>query len=110
MTHIQQMTHEEIINEVISEFNFKRVCKVMKALKWFWADVSSEDGIPTKAELKKSVRDNLEYALKRAEMCCEADAEFFVATGGFGYRVNTEHGKIANVNVTFVIADLEFPC
>ena len=61
------MTNEELIDDVIFNFDFTKVRHVMYALDWTWH--GAKDGVPSIRELRKSARRHLESAL----------------TGGTGY-------------------------
>lgn len=55
------MTNEELIDDVIFNFDFTKVRHVMYALDWTWYD--TKDGVPSIRELRKSARERLETAL-----------------------------------------------
>jgi hypothetical protein len=68
--------YEEQIEEIMDEFDFEQVHKVMKFLDWRWLeDVNSEGGVPSISDLRKSSRKLLKEAsgMKNVK----------ISTGGF---------------------------
>ena len=80
--------YEEWVEDIMQEFDFKKVHKVIKLLKWKWAGV----GVPDMKEIKKTAR----YVMSRAY---EVESGT-VATAGFEAQV-TKHG----IGLKFVITD-----
>lgn len=50
------MITQEVIDEVLDNFDFEKVEKVMNAIHWRWAMSEEPDGIPTIAEMRKTAR------------------------------------------------------
>lgn len=75
------MTEQEIIEDIIDEFDFSKVQKVMEALDWTWHD---SDGVPTLGQLRKRAR----YLMKN----CIGHDTYVTATGGFHVRKETFDG------------------
>lgn len=69
----------ENIDEVLDQFNFDKINKVMNFLEWKWV---TEYGfmVPGVYELRKQARSLLENVTKKLG---EGDEEFFIGTGGF---------------------------
>jgi hypothetical protein len=90
------MTRKEVLNnqmdEIMDSFDFDKVNKMMCAVNWKWA--TTEDGVPSKYELRKEARRLMRCAIN-GEDC---------ATGGF--RAWVKDGKNASgpwtvLNLTF---------
>jgi hypothetical protein len=67
---------QELIDEVMDNFDFAKVQRAMRLLNWTWHDV----GIPKEYDLKVTVRDLIKSL--ESENCNE------IATGGFIVRYN----------------------
>lgn len=57
------MSNEELIDDVMDQFDFKEVRHAMVALDWTWWH--TKNGVPTLKELKNSARKHLEFALTK---------------------------------------------
>jgi hypothetical protein len=62
-----------MIDEILDEFNFERVHKVMVALDWTW---SGTDGVPTIPDLRRMARSLLKQVV-------ESKGIHSVGSGGF---------------------------
>ena len=90
-------TLQQHTDEVMDYFDFDRVHKVMKHLKWTWHD-SGES--PTVAELRRHVRDQMSM--------CYAKKEYGVSSGGFKtiYHQGVEDGVEWDFfDVSFIVSD-----
>lgn len=87
------MTEEQIIEDILDEFDFTKVQKVMEFLDWTWFD---SDGVPTLGQLRKRSR----YLMK----CCIGHDKFTTATGGFHVRKETYDG-IPYYQLQFVVTE-----
>jgi hypothetical protein len=67
-----QDTNQNAIDEIMDNFHFDKVGKVMLALDWHWWD--AEHGVPSVPEIRKTARRLLKEAL---------DRKTNIATGGF---------------------------
>jgi hypothetical protein len=94
---------EKRIQDIMDEFDFDKVHRVMEMLEWKWASaVESGDDIPTKPELRRFARNFLKECAERKESA---------STGGFSvdYREGVEYEtKWVNLNLTFQIAHTMF--
>ena len=63
------------IEDILDEFDFDKVAKVMEALNWTWR---FEPEPPTRGELRRQARDLLQRVYKMPEL-----AETSTGTGGF---------------------------
>ena len=80
-----QEKFQSLIDDVMDNFNFHKVHKVMKSLNWRWA--FAENGIPEVWELRKEARRLLGDCLY--EMIKHGEDNWNIATGGF-------HAKATN--------------
>lgn len=83
------MTKQEHIDNIMDNFDFNKVAKVMKYLKWEWA--YSETGIPEEPELRSSCRKYLSMAYDAG---LERKREYTIATGGFVYTYDPEYDEL----------------
>jgi hypothetical protein len=75
--------YQQKLQELIDEFEFWKVEKVMEVLEWTWADIV---GYPRKDDMIKlveSLYDSIESRVLKEEYC-------FCATGGFKLTFNPE--------------------
>ena len=61
------MTDEEKINEVLEEFDFDKVQKVMNFLKWKWADNNDTMSIPSHYRIIEEAK-SLLYSCKKKKI------------------------------------------
>ena len=92
------MTLEEQIEEIMDEFDFEKVHKVMKLLNWKW--VGADDGVPRIAEMRRSARDHL------ARVANVKSGAIGSASGGFVARRETVEGQ-QRLSLAFEIASWE---
>lgn len=79
----EYMDARDSIEEVLKNFDFQRVHKVMTALNWKWATCVDSDGcyetrIPTVREMEQTVRNRMVQMLKKCIL--------FTSSGGFQIR------------------------
>lgn len=87
---------EKLINEVMCEFNFERVHKVMCALGWKWYTISGLH-TPSADEIRQHARGLLQEAI---------EVRGFVNIGGFEARYFEENGE-ACLKLQFIAAEWE---
>ena len=77
-------TKEELINEVLDNFDFERVHQVMKFLDWRWINIY-EGGtlVPSIARLVAAAQDYLSRAYDALEKLEWNESEYMVGSGGF---------------------------
>lgn len=94
-----------IINEVVKNFDFSKVKKVMKALNWTWK--SSNDKVPSIPQLKKAAKETLWRTYEFAEK--NNEEAIWTSSGGFtakGYYSKNED-KLC-LTLFFTIDDNEY--
>lgn len=88
------MNNQELIDEIMDEFDFDRVYKTMVALNWTW---HSTNGVPNISDLRKSARGLLKSAVEYDQV--------MVSSGGFvAYK---EDGILG---LRFELTDYETEC
>jgi len=96
---------EDMVNEVLAHFDFEKVHTVMKALNWTWRD----EGTPDIRKLKESAEYHLYGAIKQVlspDNKEHHDVAWQSASGGFKAMAwKTKKGKLAKVQLEFIVAD-----
>lgn len=87
------MTEEQIIDDILDEFDFSKVQAVMAALNWTWHD---SNGVPTLGQLRKKARYLMKY--------CIGHSTFTTETGGFHVHKETYSEK-PYYSLKFVVTD-----
>lgn len=84
--------YQDAIDDIIDNFDFEKVHKTMKALKWEW---TAEGGVPEIPSIKKQARKLLKAAFENKS---------YNATGGFEVSYSSdENGEY--VRLMFVVAE-----
>lgn len=80
---------QEMIDDIMDNFDFDKVHRCMTALEWHW---SGCDGVPEKSELRKCARKILKGCVERGHG----------GTGGFQVTIDREEGCLS---LSFVVED-----
>jgi hypothetical protein len=88
------MTEEQIIEDILDEFDFGKVKQTMEALQWVWHD--AEHGIPTIGQMRKRAR----FLMKE----CMGHQEFVTSTGGF-YAFKRTYDEQPFYRLLFVVSE-----
>ena len=104
----QKLTVEDMIDEIMGEFNFAKVQDAMFHLNWKWAGTIK--GIPTIDELREGAQELLESAAKsRLGDFIEQHHELGIinATGGFKATAwcNEAKTEITGLRLEFIVTD-----
>jgi hypothetical protein len=84
---------DEVIEEVVKEFDFGKVHKALVAVEWKWSMGEEPMGVPTRDQIEKEARD----LLKRAW-----DSKREWRTGGFvAYYVEEGDGELPCLGLYF---------
>ncbi len=98
---------DDMINEVLAHFNFEKVKETMKALNWEWADT----GIPSIQDLKESAEYHMNSAIEQAVFFDNKEHHntgWISSSGGFKATAwKTKKGKLAKVQLEFIVSDWE---
>ena len=77
-------TKQELINEVLDNFDFERVHKVMTFLNWKWISLSEDTNeVPSLAKLVRSAQQYLSMAYDGLEKIEHNEHSYMVGCGGF---------------------------
>ena len=77
-------TKQELINEVLDNFDFEKVHKVMTFLEWKWFSYSeSTMEVPSIAKLVRTAQQYLEMAYAGLEKIEHNEHSYMVGSGGF---------------------------
>ena len=106
----QKLTVEDMIKEIMEEFDFARVRKAMVALDWKWGTLNDSVGIPNIDELKEAAEERLRDAVElrlggyRDE---HHEVGIISATGGFKATAfcNETKTKITGLKLEFIVTD-----
>lgn len=92
-------TQQEWIDEVMDEFDYDKVQKVMEFLNWTWMTI---DGTLTVSDLKRSTRKNLHETFTGATL---AKSNFRTGTGGFVIEVewSKDLDCVDSIELSFVL-------
>lgn len=98
---------EQMIDNIMDNFDFKKVHKTMNFLGWKWG----ENEVPSVEELKETASDLLNHVvdvLTEDPPSVHHTDRFLTSTGGFhasGYR--TKRGNVAQLELYFAIDSWE---
>jgi hypothetical protein len=94
----RQVYIDKVVDEIMTNFDFPKVHKVMKKLKWKWASSQTEDKIPSQYELHKKAEQLIRDAMER---------KVSFITGGFVVRyrqgVDPTTGFFEDVTLSFEV-------
>ena len=93
-------TKEQLISEIVENFDWEKTHKAMKLLKWQWASTITDDGVPTTGNLivtaMKLLQDAYDGAMKEKQT-------YFSCTGGFEAVAHVDEGELWNLELQFVL-------
>lgn len=94
-------TREQLISEIVENFDWERTHKAMSLLKWQWADTITEDGVPTIGNLMvtamKLLQDAYDGAMKEKKT-------YHACTGGFEAVAHVDEDEFYELELQFVLA------
>ena len=98
---------QQLVTNIMANFNFNKVHKTMTALKWKWATTDGYE-IPTVVELRRKVKKELITAITYAKSKNHNntyDIPFELESGGFKVIafVNKEYTKIEILELQFIV-------
>lgn len=98
-------TEQELIDEILEEFNFAKCKLVMDYLNWTWGFTNQ---VPNIQELKESARDRIESAIdgiKNSKTHSHRDA-YISSSGGLKVSVwKNRYGRICDIQLEFILTD-----
>jgi hypothetical protein len=80
------------IEDIVDDFDFEVVKKVMDFLDWQWVD--ADEGIPRIGELRKKARLLLSEVAVKVLLSAEIEADYNIATGGFRASAHKYDDKV----------------
>ena len=96
----------DMVNEVLAQFDFEKVKKVMEAINWHWAGY---EGAPAIRDLKESAESRMYDAIEQAidpNNEEHHDIGWISNSGGFKAMAwKNEDGTLARVQLEFVVTD-----
>ena len=103
--------NQKMINEVIDNFNWRRVSLVMDELNWKWGGLGEGGSIPTKLDLKVAAQERLESAINQAlnsKNKEDKDIGWISASGGLKATAwRTKNYKLTQIRLEFIIEEWE---
>ena len=98
---------QNMINEIIANFDFERVKKTMEALNWEWAITK---GIPNIEQLKENAIERLERAIELSTSPDNVKYHHHVgwisSSGGFkAVAWKNKKGKLKKLQLEFIVSD-----
>lgn len=95
---------EKLIENILENFDFEKVRKVMEFLNWTWATTPEPNSVPTTYQLIKSSKERLENAYK----CALKEKEnYYSSSGGFEAfaEYNDKTKKVDYLELKFILTD-----
>lgn len=93
------MTKQELIDEVMDNFDFGKVAKTMKALGWVWA--TTDFYVPEESEIRKHARELLSTVYDGA---IRGESDCTTGTGGFEATYEIDHKMLS---LKFIVSSWE---
>jgi hypothetical protein len=96
---------EELIDEVLEQFNFTKCKSVMDHLRWGWG---FDNQVPTIQELKKSARNRINTAIEgiKSDKTHSYRETYTCSSGGLKASVwKNRYGRISDIQLEFVLTD-----
>lgn len=84
-TNSDESTLYDLIDPVLTAFDFAKVQRVMQAIDWKWALIRDGLSVPAVDDLKKRARSLFEGAIRQAQR--SGEYPYVMATGGLYVRV-----------------------
>ena len=99
-----------IVNQIFKELDVERIQKCMRLLKWYW--FPNKDRIPTRKEMKDSVRDLIKNGIKFAQI----NHGEWTFNGCGGFEVSTRYTELDHnyeecaleINVAFELTSADW--
>ena len=98
-----QKTKEQLVHEVLENFDFDKVQKTMQFLDWKWVDSKGGFRVPGTIKLMLAAKNYLELAY---DGLCKADYkndEYFVACGGFEVRAKRYYDALNAPDILLIL-------
>ena len=94
---------QEMIDNIMDNFDFNKVAKCMKALNWHWHDVDGSVAVPEEHHIRQSARKIMNDV---KEVCHHPT--FITGTGGFYVQSwyapeSPNKNKLESIELSFVV-------
>lgn len=94
------MKKEEAVNEILDEFDFEKVHKVVVALNWKWLTADTNYDVPTIGDLRKKARKLLNDVINYEK------SDVIMSAGGFEAR-REKYKDVTQIVLKFVVTQWE---
>jgi len=97
---------QELVDEVMENFDFVRCHQTMRLLDWRWAIPNNQ--VPTIERLKTSAMNRIEGAIESAKESKNKNHNnyYFQYSGGLKATVwKNRYGQITNIQLEFILSD-----
>ena len=95
-------TREQLISEIVENFNWEKTHKAMRLLEWQWVNTITDDGVPTIGNLMvtavRLLQDAYDGAVKEL-------STFQCGTGGFQAIAHVENEELYRLELKFVLTE-----
>ena len=91
----------DMLEDIMDNFDFRKVARVMKFLNWKWASLNGEEHVPTETEIRTEARRLIISLIDKVGTDKEIRS---VETGGFGVFFNEYDGK-PDITLRFILED-----
>ena len=98
-------TEQELIDEILKEFNFEKCKVVMDHLHWTWG---FNNQVPSIQQLKESARDRIESAIEglKGSKKWSYHQPYMCSSGGLCAHVwKNRYGRICDIKLEFVLTE-----
>lgn len=85
----------EMVEDVLDDFDFHKVMRVMHFLEWEWVHVT---GVPTMGDLRRQARRLLRTAISG---CLQNDTHYVVGCGGFRAEAWSSEDEMIEIRLAF---------
>ncbi len=98
----QKQNLTDLIKEVIAQFDYQKVHKVMTDLNWTWYNSQTETKVPSIGEL---VLSSLKLMNEAVNKLGYSEGRMIVATGGFKATAIRHDDGFITIDLEFVLTD-----
>lgn len=103
---LPEMVEDQMIEDIIQNFNFRKCYLTMKLLNWTWG--LEDRSVPSIERLKRSAIDRLKNAIEVAKQGKCFKSTYFSSSGGLkASAFVNRYGYIENLILEFVLTEWE---
>lgn len=98
------MDINKAIQNIIENFDYEKVRKVMVFLDWIWIDN------PEPPTIGRMITSNSRYLKEVYDKCNKAKENYIIKTGGFAYKAYWDESlnKVSSVELCFELSSWEY--